>query len=478
MPDPRDYTLLIVDDEPNLRKVLGALLEKEGYEVLEAANGEEALETLRNEDVEVVVSDLRMPGMGGLELLKRVKAEWQHLPVVMLTAHGTVDAAVEALKNGALDFLSKPFDKEEMRRVIAKAVTEFDRERGDYAPPADEAAEFGIVGEHAKIREVFNVIRKVAASPSTVLLTGESGTGKEMVARAIHKASDRAGKPFVKINCAAIPSTLIESELFGYEKGAFTGAVTSKPGRFELADDGTLFLDEIGEVPPEMQVKLLHVLQEGIFERVGALSQTTVDVRLIAATNRDLAAMVREGKFREDLFYRLNVVPIHLPPLRERASDIPALVEHFRKKFNERLGREVERVAPEVLDRLQEHSWPGNIRELENVMERAMLFAEGEELTLTDVPPLLASTGAQAATGTPAPSAAELEVAVDALTQGSLKDAVKQASQRVEKEIILRTLQLNNWNVTRTARELGVSRKGLQLKMKELGLRRYQPGES
>ncbi len=468
--DPRDYTLLLVDDEPNLRKVLGALLRKEGYGVLDAESGKAALEVLRREDVQVVVSDLRMPGMDGLELLKAVRKEWPHIRVVMLTAHGTVDAAVEALKSGALDFLSKPFDKHEMKRVIAKAVEAFDREEGDYPEGEMARGEYPIVGEHPSMKAIFEVVRKVAASPSTVLLTGESGTGKELVAHALHDSSDRSAQPFVKINCAAIPSTLIESELFGYEKGAFTGAVTSKPGRFELADGGTLFLDEIGEIPLEMQVKLLHVLQEGIFERVGSVSQTKVDVRLITATNRDLAAEVKAGRFREDLFYRLNVVPIHLPPLRERASDIPLLAEHFRKKFNQRLGRKVERVAPETLEALRGYHWPGNIRELENVMERAMLFAEGTDLKKADLPPL------QPPTATPGAAVSiSDETVAQAIQPGSLKDAVKQASQRVEKEIILRTLQANNWNVTRTARQLGVSRKGLQLKMKELGLRREQP---
>ena len=471
MPDPQDYTLLLVDDEPNLRKVLGALLRKEGYEVLEAANGVEALGVLDSETVEVVISDLKMPKMDGNTLLKEVRLRWPDLPFVMLTAHGTVDAAVEALKNGALDFLSKPFDKDEIRMVVAKALRTVDS-RAESLTPGGEAGCSSIVGEHPKVREVFHVISKVARSPSTVLLTGESGTGKELVAHAIHENSDRADKPFVKINCAAIPSTLIESELFGYEKGAFTGAVTSKPGRFELADGGTLFLDEIGEITPEMQVKLLHVLQDGEFERVGAVSSTNVDVRLIAATNRDLAAAAREGRFREDLFYRLNVVPIQLPPLRQRASDIPALVEHFRTHFNDRLGRKVQRISDDAMTKLEAHNWPGNIRELENVMERAMLFSDGDVIESSDLPELRTME----ATGDLAEDVRLSDEAVErAALQGNLKDAVKSASRRVEKEIILRTLQATNWNVTRTARQLGISRKGLQLKMKELDLRRQQP---
>ncbi|MCB0221539.1 MAG: sigma-54-dependent Fis family transcriptional regulator [Chrysiogenetes bacterium] len=471
MPDPQDYTLLLVDDEPNLRKVLGALLRKEGYEVLEAANGVEALGVLDSETVEVVISDLKMPKMDGNTLLKEVRLRWPELPFVMLTAHGTVDAAVEALKNGALDFLSKPFDKDEIRMVVAKALRTVDA-RAESLTPGGEAVCASIVGEHPKVREVFHVISKVSRSPSTVLLTGESGTGKELVAHAIHENSDRADKPFVKINCAAIPSTLIESELFGYEKGAFTGAVTSKPGRFELADGGTLFLDEIGEVTPEMQVKLLHVLQDGEFERVGAVSSTKVDVRLIAATNRDLAAAAREGRFREDLFYRLNVVPIQLPALRQRASDIPALVEHFRTHFNDRLGRNVQRISDDAMAKLEAHNWPGNIRELENVMERAMLFSDGEVIEASDLPELRTME----ATGDLAEDVRLSDEAVErAALQGNLKDAVKSASRRVEKEIILRTLQATNWNVTRTARQLGISRKGLQLKMKELDLRRQQP---
>lgn len=471
MPDPQDYTLLLVDDEPNLRKVLGALLRKEGYEVLEAADGIEALDVLGNETVEVIISDLKMPRMDGNTLLKEVRKHRPELPFIMLTAHGTVDAAVEALKNGALDFLSKPFDKDEIRMVVAKALRTVDL-RAESLTPGGETVRARIVGEHSKVREIFDVIGKVAKSPSTVLMTGESGTGKELIAHAIHENSDRANKPFVKINCAAIPSTLIESELFGYEKGAFTGAVTSKPGRFELADGGTLLLDEIGEISPEMQVKLLHVLQDGEFERVGAVSSTKVNVRLIAATNRDLAAGVREGRFREDLFYRLNVVPIHLPPLRERASDIPELVEHFRKHFNERLGRSVEHVSEDAMRKLEEHNWPGNIRELENVMERAMLFSDGAVIEASDLPELRPVE----ASGDLAEDVRLSDEAVErAAMQGNLKEAVKSASRRVEKEIILRTLQATNWNVTRTARQLGISRKGLQLKMKELDLRRQQP---
>jgi transcriptional regulator with GAF, ATPase, and Fis domain len=305
----------------------------------------------------------------------------------------------------------------------------------------------------------------VADTPSTVLISGESGTGKELVARALHENSSRRGEPFIKINCAAIPKTLMESELFGYEKGAFTGAVGSKPGRFELADRGTLFLDEIGEIPVEMQVQLLRVLQESEFERVGGIKTIKVDVRLVTATNRDLAREVASGNFREDLFYRLNVVPIHLPPLRERRTDIPLLVEHFVTKFNERLKKSITEVEADALDRLTSYHWPGNIRELENVLERTMLFCGGPSIRATDLPPELqmaVTPSAIAPAGAPAPAGGRAT---------SLKEIVRQETERVERELIMRALDETGGNVTQAARKLKISRKSLQNKMKEFGLR-------
>ena len=310
------------------------------------------------------------------------------------------------------------------------------------------------------MRHVFDIVAKVADSPSTVLVTGESGTGKELVARALHRNSSRRDKPLIKVNCAAIPKDLVESELFGYEKGAFTGAVGSKPGRFELADGGTLFLDEIGEIPVEMQVKLLRALQESEFERVGGIKTIAVDVRLIAATNRDLEELIRGGRFREDLFYRLNVVPIALPPLRDRREDIPLLVSHFIEKYDRRLGKRVERVADDAMQLLLQYGWPGNIRELENVMERSILFAEGPVVRAEDLPETLRERAVAAgATGAPATAGA------------SMKDIVRQAQAELERELIARALEETGGNVTQAAKRLQISRKSLQVKMKELGLR-------
>ncbi|RYE89370.1 MAG: sigma-54-dependent Fis family transcriptional regulator, partial [Myxococcales bacterium] len=360
---PEKKQVLVVDDEPNLRRVLSAILSRDGYDVHEADNGESALEFLREHHLDLVITDLRMPRVDGMELLRQVQRIDVQLPVVMLTAHGTVDNAVEALKLGAIDYLTKPFDQAEIRNVVRKALRTRDlsqadapsdqRSPGGEAGPASEAtARYGLIGQSARTTEVFALLDRVADSPTTVLVTGESGTGKELIARALHENSRRRDKPFIKVNCAAIPKDLVESELFGYERGAFTGAVTSKPGRFELADKGTLFLDEIGELPLDMQVKLLRVLQESEFERVGGIRTIRVDVRLVAATNRDLKREIAQGSFREDLYYRLNVVPIALPSLRERASDIPLLVEFFLEKFNQRLKKQVVGVTPEALAKL------------------------------------------------------------------------------------------------------------------------------
>jgi two-component system response regulator AtoC len=370
------------------------------------------------------------------------------------------------------------------------------------------------VGESSAIRQVYQVVEKVADTPSTVLITGESGTGKELVARALHDNSSRRAGPFIKINCAAIPKTLMESELFGYEKGAFTGAVGSKPGRFELAHGGSLFLDEIGEIPVEMQVKLLRVLQESEFERVGGIKTIKVDVRLITATNRDLAAEITTGGFRDDLYYRLNVVPIHLPPLRERREDIPLLVDHFLTRFNERLKKQVTGVEPEAIDRFVSHQWPGNIRELENVIERTVLFCEGPLIRLADLPGELGGTPNQAMSPPTAPAVEERTPASSASSGslpaqgserpqsaaqptsqpasqstsqptsappvgeevGSLKEAVRAETERVERELIQRALDETAGNVTQAARKLQISRKSLQTKMKELGLRDKEQG--
>jgi two-component system response regulator AtoC len=464
---PEKKQVLIVDDEPNLRKILSAQLSRDGYDVLTAEDGEQGLLILRDHHIDLVVTDLKMPKVDGMALLRQALAEDPDLPIVMITAHGTVDTAVEALKIGAFDYLTKPFDKEEVRQIVAKALRTrqlagAEASAGQTAP----GARFGIIGTSTGIAELYALLERVADTPTTVLITGESGTGKELVARALHDHSSRKEKPFIKVNCAAIPKELIESELFGYERGAFTGAVSSKPGRFELANGGTLFLDEIGEIPVEMQVKLLRALQESEFERVGGIKTIHVDVRLVAATNRDLKKLIGAGVFREDLYYRLNVVPIRLPALRERAGDIPLLVEHFLRKFNERLKKHVTSVEPEALDVLASYAWPGNIRELENVIERAVLFCDGQKLRAQDLPPEV--RGALATTQTPVTDA-DLEAAL--ASEGGLKEHVKVAMSRLERELVGRALAQTNGNVTHAARLLKISRKGLQLKMKELGLR-------
>jgi two-component system response regulator AtoC len=460
--------VLVVDDEANLRKVLAAMLRKEGYEVAIAENGEVALAEFEKNGADVVITDMVMPRGGGLEVLRAVHATRPDVPVIIITAHGTVDSAVEAIKLGAFDYITKPFEQAELRAVVAKAART--QEANQTHVPLEGKARSSIIGESQQVQELFKVIDKVADSPSTVLITGESGTGKELVATALHDGSSRKEKPLIKINCAAIPKDLMESELFGYERGAFTGAVTSKPGRFELADGGTIFLDEIGEVPVEMQVKLLRVLQESAFERVGGIKTTRVDVRLIAATNRDLLAEVEAGRFRKDLYYRLNVVPIHLPPLRERRADVPALVRHFIEKYNKRLNKKIEGISDEALATLQGYPWPGNIRELENLMERVILFADGPRLEARDVPdPVRGGATPTPATpsGSPTPEVGETP----------LKEILKVRQAEIEKAFIVQALGKTEGNVTRAARLLGISRKSLQTKMKEFGLRDESPAE-
>jgi two-component system response regulator AtoC len=479
-PKPR---VLVVDDEPNLRKVLGAQLQQFGYEVLTEADGESALARIKSSPrgtFDVVLSDLRMPNMDGMQLLKALIEEDPSLPVIILTAHGSVDTAVEAVKAGAFDFLEKPYDRDQIERVLGKAVatrqlsgprTESQRSGG-----GDLAGDLGMVGRSDAMRTVKEMIRTVAASPSTVLITGESGTGKELVARALHLGSDRHARPFIRVNCAAIPATLVESELFGHERGAFTGAVSSRAGRFELADGGTLFLDEVSEIPLDMQVKLLRAIQESEFERVGGVKTLRVDVRLIAATNRDLEAEIREKRFREDLYYRLNVVPIHLPPLRDRPEDVEPLLEHFLARSNERLNKDVKGFTGEALEALRAYAWPGNIRELENLVERMVLFASADRIGLDELPDAFIGTSSEIeGTSEGGDESDEGEGRMIRLPLDSLgldlKEAVKAGSRRIEEALIRAALAQTDSNVTRSARKLGISRRSLQSKMKELGLR-------
>ena len=473
--------VLVADDEPNMRRVLAAMLEGEGLAVRAARDGAEAAAAIGERPFDLIITDLRMGGIGGIdgmELLRHVQQVAPRTPVVMITAHGSVDTAVEAMKSGAFDFVTKPFEQAEIKSIVAKALRTAELDSGAgraAAEQGDEHGAYGMIGASAAMKTVFEVIGKVADTPSTVLITGESGTGKELVARALHERSIRAAKPFIKINCAAIPATLVESELFGHEKGAFTGAVSTKPGRFELADGGTLFLDEVGEVPLEMQVKLLRVLQEAEFERVGGVRTLKVDTRLVAATNADLDKSIAEGRFREDLFYRLNVVPLALPPLRDRREDIALLAQHFLRHFNSGLRKSVQGFTPEALTRLTTFRWPGNIRQLENVIERTLLFCDADEIGVSDLPPeVSASKGADAALDALDAGA----VAAEALAEGTgLKDVVRETTSGVERTLIQQALEQTGGNVTQAAKKLQISRKSMQIKMKELGLREGPGGK-
>ena len=456
--------VLVADDEENLRRVLRAQLQHDGYEVHCVADGAAVLKALGEHHIDVLITDLRMPKLDGMQVLKAVGGRFPNVPVIMITAHGTVDTAVEALKLGAFDYVTKPFDRAEFRAVVAKAARTRELSQQHVSGDPNERGRYRIIGQSELMRGVYDVIEKVADTPSTVLITGESGTGKELIARALHENSSRKKRPFVSVNCAAIPPDLLESELFGYERGAFTGAVTSKPGRFELANGGTLFLDEIGEIPVSMQVKLLRALQEQQFERVGGIKTISVDIRLVAATNRDLKASIAEGGFREDLYYRLNVVHVHLPPLRARPSDIPLLLEHFVRKFNAKLDRAVTGFEDGALGQLHHYAWPGNIRELENVVERCMIFAEDGEVGAQHLPAEIREAEAGANSDLVADLAAKPG-------ETGLKEAVREATLKLEREFIARALEQTGGNVTHTARLLKISRKSLQNKMKELGLR-------
>jgi len=451
--------VLIVDDEQNIRKILSMMLSAEGYSVVAARSIAEAKEALKSKPIQVVLSDLKLEREDGVTLLKWIRDEAFPIPVIILTAHGTVDSAVDAMKQGAFDYLSKPFEKSELVRVIAKAMLTYQYQSHNAMKTWKGGPNYlSMIGRNEKMIKICNLVEKVAPTDATVLITGESGTGKELIAQALHDRSPRVKGPFIKINCAAIPGTLMESELFGYERGAFTGAVNSKPGRFELADGGTLFLDEIGEMSVEMQVKLLRVLQDKSFERVGGLRTIQVDVRLVTATNKDLELEVREGRFRSDLFYRLNVVPVALPPLRERTDDIPLLTAYFAKKFSERLKKNTPTLNPECLELLTQFPWPGNIRQLENVIERLTVMNEGAPITPEQLPDDILDYEEQRFFAAQGPT-------------GSLKEQVKEATRRIEKKVIEEALTETSNNVTQAARKLNISRKGLQLKMKELGLR-------
>ncbi len=448
--------LLVVDDEPSLRKVLAAQLGRAGYSIRLAASAEEALDCLEASPVDVLITDLRMPGMDGLGLLDWAKVHAPTMPVILLTAYGTVDSAVEALKRGAFDYITKPFDQRDLLAAVEKAAASADRARDLVTgnTPADAV----LLGESPAMRAAWEVIDRVAPSPASVLVTGEPGTGKDLVARALHDRSRRSKGPFIQVHCGAVPDRLFEEELFGRESNHMPGSAPAKPGRFELADGGTLFLDEVDALPRDMQVKVLQVLRGEPFERVGGNMPVRVDVRVVAASDSDLARTVREGSFREDLFYRLNVIPIRLVPLRERPDDLPGLVQHLLYRLGERLGARKSRLDEEAIALLQRHSWPGNLRELENVLERAVLLASDQVV------------GAQDLVGF---EAEEDLLATDLREHQDLdlKTYLKLHTERLERHRIRHALQIEEGNVTRAARRLGISRRSLQTKMKDYGLR-------
>jgi len=381
-------TILVVEDDAENRAAMVKVLEAAEYKVLESDNGQQALDLINEENIDILVTDLRLPVMDGVELLKRAKAMGQDIEVIMITGHGTVEIAVEAIKEGAYDFITKPVKKAQLLRAVEKAAEKqyLSRENRDLRQQLSQSGSRRIIYASTEMRNITRMVEQVAPSTATILITGESGTGKEVIADAIHAASPRRQKPLIKVSCAALPDTLLESELFGYEKGAFTGANARKEGRFELADGGTLFLDEIGEVSPALQVKLLRVLQDGKFERLGATRTITADVRILAATNKDLHKEVEEKRFREDLFYRLNVINIRIPPLRDRKEDVQLLAMHFLKYYSDKNNKPIESFTEEAMLALSSYDWPGNVRELENAIERAVVFTNGKQIPLSVLP--------------------------------------------------------------------------------------------
>ena len=446
--------ILVVDDERSHRQMIEAVLSAEGYEIAQADNGQAAIEAVAEKFFDLIIMDIRMPELGGIEALKKIKSISPGIPIIIMTAYASVGTAVEALKAGAYDYITKPLDIDELKLLVEKALRfhHLEQENLHLKERLDDRFDFSnIIGRSRSIQSVFETIGLVAPSEATVLITGESGTGKELIANAIHQNSPRKDRPFIKVNCAALPENLLESELFGHEKGAFTGAVARKKGRFQLAHDSSIFLDEIAEMAPVTQAKILRVLQEREFESVGGTQTHKIDTRLIAATNKDLEEQIRAGRFREDLYYRLNVVSVEVPPLRERQDDIPLLSDYFLKTYSTKNRKMIKGFTPRAMDLMMRHEWPGNVRELENIVERAVIMARGEMITPMEFPQVLK----------------ELD---DDLRATSLNLQSGRSLKEVEKEMILCTLEETGGNRTHAAKILGISRRTLQLKLKEYGI--------
>ncbi len=453
-----EVKILVVDDEPAQRELVCGFLKKQGYEVVSASSGEQALELFRRQPTELILTDQRMPNLSGLDLLKAARAINPETSVILMTAYGNIDTAVEAMKAGAADYLTKPLHLEELLQKIRR-IAEQQRLFTEIRELREELKQRhridGIIGESGRMLEVISLVQRVAPSEATVLIRGESGTGKELIAKAIHYASPRAARPLVRVNCAALPENLLESELFGHEKGSFTGAVAARKGRFELADGGTLFLDEIGDLPLHLQAKLLRVLQEREFERVGSSHPVRVDVRILSATHQDLEALVKAGRFRDDLYYRLNVVAVMLPPLRERRQDIAALIEHFLRLFAEKNGKTIDGFTNEARQALLRYDYPGNVRELENLIERAVVLNRGGVIGRGDLPLMLDETEEQP------DRQSHLSAAVEGLERRMIKDALARAGG----------IQ------TRAAEHLGITERALRYKLKKYGLQGEEPGD-
>ena len=453
-------TILIVDDERSILELLSVILKKEGYAVLVNPGTPSIFEDIEQKEFDLVISDIKMPQVDGMEVLRRVKAEKPTVPVIMITAYASVKQAVEALRLGAMDYIMKPFDIEEIKVLVANGLEHrrlLEENKILKQTLREETSFENMIGKSRPMQEVFTLIEKVAATDSTVLITGESGTGKELAARAIHANSRRRDRAFVSINCAALPENLLESELFGHVKGSFTGAISDKKGMFETAHAGTIFLDEVGETSPWTQVKLFRVLQERMIRRVGGNEEIPVNVRIIAATNQNLRKRIEEGKFREELFYRLNVISVDMPPLRRRPDDIPLLIQHFLRKHCEKMGRRIKRLTPEVTTALTKYSWPGNVRELENIIERLCAVEERETITAESLPDDVVEAGRAPVGGAPVLLPGfDLEAHLDQVAQAYLKEASEKAAG----------------NMRRMAELLGVSYRSLRYLMKKYQIRR------